>query len=855
MTAVVPFNRVKFTAASGGTGAFVFGAPIIGFRSPVGLIPDGTPVSVTAQSSDNTQWETVHGAWHSASSSISRDLVFENSAGTGIAQGGNGSPLNFSSAPIVLIDYLAQDVSRIPSGGDLTFYIATTGSDSNSGTSATTPFATLQRAMNVACGYRYSGATLTFQMSDGTYANQNGMALNLTDAGRINIYGNNASPGNVKFTDPNGNGILYVGSPGLAQSSFYVQGITFDSTYQGIGNYSGFLRFGNCQFEDSISGGIIAVGTYNFGFSQCPFGNGFHITILSNFYELFQVELGYVELQGGDTTLTLPVNASVGFCTVELNNDSTLSWGFASVVNGSTLSGQALRLASNCHSGNVAVNGGNANGIPGNSGIGLYDETCTLTVGGTSTKGGHFFWNKAGDAVPGDIMPFTYSVYKNNTIGQCYIAVNDNGVIKETPIPINQPATGNLSFYVATTGSDSNPGTASLPFATVQRAVGVAASFDYQDQYIPTINIGAGTFSSSSPILLPPLKNLGPNSYAQITGTGSTTIIFDNASGDCFYAQGSPCQWKVSNLAVDTLAYAFSAESGPVLWCSGSLWFNNSRNAGGVRMFNSAGDATIFADASVTINATKMYAFAEAGSSTPSAFQFVGSVTLPGGAMTGNQAWFINFNGFGSIYWNPSGVTNPSSWTGAQITFGNGSPTAITTIDATLNSVPGVASGNSYDDTCTIGNANTGATNYFYTPNAGPPSTTLVPSPTSFVITKDTTNGQRYLSMNDGGTIYSKQIGRSVSTETGTTYTTKTSDIDGRIEMNNAAANTLTVDTNANMPCPVGTEIRVVQVGAGATTIAAAGGVTGDNFGVVGGQWKSVLLYKRATNEWVQTNV
>jgi hypothetical protein len=187
MTAVVPFNRVKFTAASGGAGAFVFGAPIIGFRLPVGLIPDGTPVSVTAQSSDNTQWETVHGAWHSASNSISRDLVFENSAGTGIAQGGKGSPLNFTVPPTVLIDYLAQDVSRIPSGGDLTFYVATTGSDSNSGTSAATPFATLQQAMNVACGYRYSGATLTFQMADGTYANQNGMALNLTDAGRINI--------------------------------------------------------------------------------------------------------------------------------------------------------------------------------------------------------------------------------------------------------------------------------------------------------------------------------------------------------------------------------------------------------------------------------------------------------------------------------------------------------------------------------------------------------------------------------------------------------------------------------------------------------------------------------------------
>jgi hypothetical protein len=253
--------------------------------------------------------------------------------------------------------------------------------------------------------------------------------------------------------------------------------------------------------------------------------------MLSNFYELFQVELGYIELQGGDTTLALPANASVAFCCVELNNDATCSWSFNTVTNGATLSGQAIRLASNCHSGNVAVNGGSANGIPGNGGIGLYDETCSLTPGGQSTKGGHFFWNKFGDAVAGDIAALTYSIYKNNTLGQCYIAVNDNGVIKETP------------------------------------------------------------------------------------------------------------------------------------------------------------------------------------------------------------------------------------------------------------------------------------------------------------------------------------IGRNVNTQTGTTYTTTTSDRDGRIEMNNAAANTLTVDTNSNMPVPVGTEIRVVQVGTGATTIVAASGVTGDNFGAIGRQWKSVLLYKRGVNEWVQTNV
>jgi hypothetical protein len=856
MTAVVPFNRVKFTAATGGTGAFVFGALIIGFRSPVGLIPDGTPVSVTAQSPDTTQWETVHGAWHSASSSISRDLVFENSAGTGIAQGGNGSPLNFTVPPTVLIDYLAQDVSLIPSGGNLTFYVATTGSDSNSGASTTTPFATLQHAMNVAAGYRYSGATLTLQMADGTYANQNGIGMPLTDAGRINIYGNNSSPGNVKFTDPNGNGILYVGSPGIAQTNFYVQGITFDSTYQGIGNYSGFLRFGNCQFEDSISGSIIAVGTYNFGFSQCPFGNGFHITILSNFYELFQVELGYIELQGGDTTLTLPANASVGFCTVELNNDATCSWGFATVTNGSTLSGQAIRLASNCHSGNVAVNGGGANGIPGNGGVGLYDETCTLIVGGTSTKGGHFYWNKSGQAVAADIAPLTYSIYKDSGAGVHYIALNDGNSIFQAPIPGVAPGstltTANLTFYVSTTGSDSNPGTSALPFATIQKAVNVGGSYNYGGVYTLTINVGAGTFSIPNTLLLPELVNYPVGTPANINGAGaSSTIIFDSNANGLALAAGKLSFWNLANMTLDSSRYQIDAEFGSTITTNifnpgSDAIIVADRNNNGTEVFNSFHGGSVITHGSTTVITTAFSAF-YLGGGLDASFTFGGSLTLPSGSY-GSGHYFLNTNTNGSTFidWDPSSVTNGGSWTGNQIAFGGGSPTNLQTPDGTLSGIPGIATGNIFDATSQIGPAFSNQ-QYLWQPKSGSPTTSDLPNNKSWSVFKDTSGGELGVVANDGGTVRHIPFPNVPSTQTGN-YAQTTADTS--IIFNGTGTITLSLLSAASYPArelKVRTIANQSVVSASSNVVPLAGGAAGTAIlPATAGKW--ALLVSDGTN-------
>lgn len=86
-----------------------------------------------------------------------------------------------------------------------------------------------------------------------------------------------------------------------------------------------------------------------------------------------------------------------------------------------------------------------------------------------------------------------------------------------------------------------------------------------------------------------------------------------------------------------------------------------------------------------------------------------------------------------------------------------------------------------------------------------------------------------------------------------TNYTLQLIDGDGIVEMNLAGANTLTVPPNSSVSFPIGVRVKVVQVGAGATTLTAGLGVTVRSRPslVLKGQWAVAELYKRGTDEWV----
>jgi hypothetical protein len=84
-------------------------------------------------------------------------------------------------------------------------------------------------------------------------------------------------------------------------------------------------------------------------------------------------------------------------------------------------------------------------------------------------------------------------------------------------------------------------------------------------------------------------------------------------------------------------------------------------------------------------------------------------------------------------------------------------------------------------------------------------------------------------------------------------YTLVLSDAGKLVEMNVSSANNLTVPPNSSVAFPTGTQILVVQLGTGTTTIVAGSGVSlrsKDSNLVINGRYVGVTLVKRNTDDW-----
>jgi hypothetical protein len=92
-----------------------------------------------------------------------------------------------------------------------------------------------------------------------------------------------------------------------------------------------------------------------------------------------------------------------------------------------------------------------------------------------------------------------------------------------------------------------------------------------------------------------------------------------------------------------------------------------------------------------------------------------------------------------------------------------------------------------------------------------------------------------------------------INAQTGTTYTLALTDAGGLTTLSNASAITLTVPTNASVAFPTGTQIGIMQTGAGQVTVTPAGGVTVNSFGSATklmGTSALAILVKTGTNTW-----
>lgn len=93
-----------------------------------------------------------------------------------------------------------------------------------------------------------------------------------------------------------------------------------------------------------------------------------------------------------------------------------------------------------------------------------------------------------------------------------------------------------------------------------------------------------------------------------------------------------------------------------------------------------------------------------------------------------------------------------------------------------------------------------------------------------------------------------------INAQTGTSYTAVLSDDGKLITADNAAAIALTIPPNSSVAFGIGTQINIMQLGAGQVTITAGAGVTLRSAGTkvkTNGQYSVATCVKIATDTWV----
>ena len=109
-----------------------------------------------------------------------------------------------------------------------------------------------------------------------------------------------------------------------------------------------------------------------------------------------------------------------------------------------------------------------------------------------------------------------------------------------------------------------------------------------------------------------------------------------------------------------------------------------------------------------------------------------------------------------------------------------------------------------------------------------------------------------------GGTT-SASAALAFNAQTGTTYTFVLADADNKlVTASNAAAQTYSIPTNATTAFPIGTQINLIQIGAGQVTVSAAtpGTTTIVSTGATAAspkcraQYSAMTLIKRDTDSW-----
>ena len=253
-----------------------------------------------------------------------------------------------------------------------TLYVNTTGSDSNNGLSLTTPFQTIQNALNVASSFDNVIYNVTIQVSDGTYKENLTIKPLLNPLGNLTLQGNQSNSSSVIIQSPgSGNTLAAYYGTSILLNNLYLSGSA------GGGNlitlfYNAFAVPSNLVYGQVATGqAMVSVnrgGTINFNATTC--------TIIGGPSTASSFIWSYL---GGKTMFS-----GVG---INFVGSSSYSTAFMDISQGAVVAGGTLRLT-----GSGAVTGKKfsitTNGVIDTGGLGV--SYLPGSIAGTSGSGGQY---------------------------------------------------------------------------------------------------------------------------------------------------------------------------------------------------------------------------------------------------------------------------------------------------------------------------------------------------------------------------------------------------------------------------------------------------------------------------------
>lgn len=119
--------------------------------------------------------------------------------------------------------------SREKLSANRTYYVATTGSDSNSGLASGSEFLTIQKAIDVTAALDLSIYNVTINVADGTYTGQI-VLKSCVGAGQVYLTGNVSTPGNVLISVTSNHAVLAEG----VSTIYTLDGMKLQTTTSGF---------------------------------------------------------------------------------------------------------------------------------------------------------------------------------------------------------------------------------------------------------------------------------------------------------------------------------------------------------------------------------------------------------------------------------------------------------------------------------------------------------------------------------------------------------------------------------------------------------------------------------------------